>query len=216
MDVQIGFKNKRNTIHFDEEAPTLHMLMLEIEKQMGVKTQNQKIICRGKPLKDPEVVLQKGMKLLLTEEQGPLVVTNKSTTPSRTYSFFKPQIIDTLKEQYHQNVIQMGPPDGFTKPIQFQASVLPQTPIYVRNGQGTTPPQGSRCALSFESDALCLITDDLQVERIFISDITRATSLPIPNYDGFLALGIITKQGNKWIYFIPQQFQQILRSLLPQ
>ena len=215
MDVQIRFKNNRNTIHFDEEAPTLQMLMLEIEKQMGVKTKNQKIICRGKPLKDPEEVLQKGMRLLLTEETGPLVVQNKSATPSRAYSSFKPQIIDTLKEQYHQNIIQMGPPEGFTKPIQFQASVLPQTPIYVRNGQGTKLPQGSRCVLSFESDALCLITDDLQVERIFTSDITNGTALPIPNYEGFLALGIITRQGNKWIFFIPQQFQQILKTLIP-
>ena len=210
MDVQIGFKNKRNTFHFDEEAPTLQVLMLEIEKQLGVKTANQKIICRGKPMKNPEEVLQKGMKLLLTEEQAPLVVTSKAAPPSRTYSLFKPQIIDNLKEQYHQNIIQMGPPEGFTKPIQFQASVLPQTPIYVRNGTG------KRCAMSIESDAICMITDDFQVERIFFSDITRASAIAIPNFEGFVALGIITKPANKWIYFIPQQFQNILRSLLPQ
>ena len=208
MEVVVSFKNKKFTIKLEEGA-TVGALNKEIEKEFKIKPENQKIICRGKPLKNPEDPIQGGMKLLLMEQAGPVIVTNKSTTTSRPYSLFKPTIIDTLKETYHQKIIQTGPPEGFTKPCQFQSQILPPTPLYVKN------TEGKRCVMSVESDAICLISDDVQVERIFFTDITRASTIPIPANNGFVALGIITKAGNKWIYFIPQQFQNILKSLLP-
>ena len=202
------FKNQFHQFQFDAGA-TLASLMSEIASKLNVPVESQKIICKGKSLTAPMEPLVDGMKLLLMATSAPPVMnTNPPPANTRKYSLFVPTIIDTLKEPYHQEIIKLGPPEGYIKPNKFQTTVLPQQLMYVREGTG------KRSILSFESDALFLQNDDGTVERIFFTEIVKTAVLTIPDSDGnFVALGMITKSGNKWIYFIASQYTNLIKSL---
>ena len=208
MDVQIRFKNETHDFQLPKDA-TLGLLMNEINSKLQIPQDQQKIICKGKPLKSPTDQLINGMKLLLMATT-PAFTSKVTNNPPRSgfNSFYRPQIIDNLKEPYHVLVTNKGLPEGYTPTSQFQQSVFPNSPIIIRN------MKGQKATLAFESDALFSTSDDGSIERIFFSNITASKLIEIPTHHGYYALGLMTNTGNKWFYFIPNQITQLINRTL--
>jgi len=206
MQVYLRFKNETHDFKLPKNA-NVGLLMEQINKELEIPPEKQKIIYRGRPLKSPTDELSDGMKLLLTAITGPVLnaAENKQIRPN---FMFRPQIIDTLKERYHLDVIEKGLPEGATKDSQYQQSIFPSTPLFVRNSKG------ERASLAFESDALFSVDDSSNAERIFFSDVLSSSVIQIPSNPGYYALGLMTKKGNKWFYFIPNQFTQLVKATL--
>ena len=206
MQVYLRFKNETHDFKLPKNA-NVAILMEQINKELMIPPEKQKLIYRGRPLKSPTDELSDGMKLLLTAMASP-IITAAENKQIRSSFMFRPQIIDTLKERYHLDVIEKGLPEGVTKTSQYQQSIFPASPLFVRNSKG------ERATLAFESDALFSVDDSSNAERIFISDILNFSLIQIQSNPGYYALGLMTKKGNKWFYFIPNQFTQLIKAAL--
>ena len=208
MQVSLRFKNETHQFQLPLAAK-LALLMNEVNEKLSIPPEKQKIIFKGKPLQSTEE-LNDGMKLLLMAQTSPALTSNSSANNRlpRMNLYFTHQIIDTLRESYHVTVINMGLPQDYTKTSQYQQSVFPNSPIYIRN------MDGERATLAFESDALFSVSDSGKAERIFLSDILCNSMIEIPTHPGYYALGLMTRNGNKWFYFVPNQFKDLISKTL--
>lgn len=207
MQVLLRFNNQNHEFNIPKDA-NLEVLQDEITKKLEIPKERQKIVLRGKPLNTNDVLTQ-GMKLLLMASASPGFKSNTSINQPRMPNMrYKPQIIDTLKEPQHRFIINKGLPEGFLPTSQYETAVLPKVPFVVKNTEGL------RTTLSFESDAIFSQASDGSTERIFCSNIKAMSLIPIDTYPGYLALGMMTNEGNRWFYFIPQQYQKLIRAIL--
>lgn len=210
MNVQLRYQNQNHDFQFENGA-TLASLMTAITSKFQIPAESQKIIFRGKSLTNVEPLVN-GMKLLLMVSGTPPVLnSNTQVATPRKFSSFVPTVIDTLRESNHKEILALGLPEGYIKPSKYSTSVLPSVPFYVRE------TSGKRSILSIETDALFLQNDDGTVERIFFTEIIKSAQIVIPDTNGeFIAIGLITKQGNRWIYWIPNQYCNLFKVILHQ
>lgn len=205
MEVSIRFNRETHKIQLPADA-TLEILMQHISELLNIPPENQKLVCAGKTLKSPTEAISNGMKLMLMESKPPPVMQAEKTV--HRPNIFRPQIIDSLKEPYHKEIINMGLPDGAMASSKYPVNFFPQEPLFIR------VTNGDRAQLSFESDAIFTITDKGESERIFFSSIYCTNFIQIDTCSGYGALGISTKNGNRWFYFIPSQFNNLIRGII--
>ncbi|EAX90132.1 hypothetical protein TVAG_088250 [Trichomonas vaginalis G3] len=206
MQVSILYNNQNHEFKLPKDA-NAGVLMDEITKKFEIPREKQKIICRGKSLNIPDP-LSEGMKIFLLASVAPKIKASKPETSTVRNVLYKPQIIDTLREPQHRGIINAGLPEGFIATSQFETAVLPKVPFIVKNTEGV------RTTISFESDALFSVADDGKTERIYTSSIKAMKLIPIDQYPGYMALGMMTENGNRWFYFVPSQYQKLIRAIL--
>lgn len=127
------------------------------------------------------------------------------------------QVIESQKEMIKDEIVNKGPPKlriFFGKPQ--QKSQLPMKAFK------TYDKDGNFCRLAFESDGIFIYykekdyeTNKPTNERIFYNEILSVKSFPTKNFSKFYNNLIMkTKFGYKVFYFIPVEYETIIRKVI--
>lgn len=201
MQVQLRYQNETHDFQFPSGA-SVSSLMEVIARQFSIPPENQKIICKGKPLSAPFDPLVNGSKILLMASS---ILPQKVASPaSATNRNSYPQSINS---SIREDIFKMAPPNGVTKSHPFQSSILPNEPLHVVDEKGKVVD------MFFESDALFFRCDEY-TERIFFAEIRGYIQQDHPHQIGYFSLGLQIPNKNKWVYFVPSQYKNLVSSII--
>ena len=212
MQLIIRFKGNTAKIELPDDSK-VSQLMEKISQELSVSAENQKIICTGKNITDPDALLssynlKNGSKILLMEKSKMETTKTPNPPPTRTSFFTQQPQPEFLNSPPHDKIIAQGVPENCEKPFPSQMMVLPKTPFIVYN------TEGKLSKLSFESDAIWVESNDEKQERIFYSDVKTYLVQEIPGYENkYVGLCLHTKYGKRWYYFIPNQYVAIMKKV---
>ncbi|GFR47911.1 hypothetical protein Agub_g9711 [Astrephomene gubernaculifera] len=215
---EVAFKIQFGKNNSDVKRPydsTVGELKGEIEKQLGIPSKLQKLMCKGSALKDDgatlrQAGLKEGAKLLLIGSNPSAVDAAKAAAAGASAGgeWDAPKNEEPIhKQTQHAKVLAKGVPDGALPgiaerqvPLEDKMTAIP----------GLLNSQGSKLRLTFKEELQQLwLGSETATQKVPYGTVSKIESWPLPDHPGYslLALHLGTGGVSKyWIYFFPSQY----------
>ncbi|GLC34804.1 hypothetical protein PLESTB_001166300 [Pleodorina starrii] len=214
---EVAFKVQFGKNSSDVKRPfdsTVGDLKGEIEKQLGIPSKLQKLMCKGTALKDDAATLRQagvkdGSKLLLIGSNPSAVDAAKAApTAGATGDWDAPKAEEPIhKQTQHTKVLAKGVPDGALPGIAGRQVPMDDKMTAI---PGLLNSQGSKVRLTFKEDLQQLwLGSETSTQKVPYGTIGKIESWPIEGNEGYSIVALHLGAGGTskyWLYYFPSQY----------
>ncbi|EFJ45275.1 hypothetical protein VOLCADRAFT_118451 [Volvox carteri f. nagariensis] len=215
---EVAFKIQFGKNSSDVKRPfdsTVGDLKGEIEKQLGIPSKLQKLMCKGAALKDDAATLRQagikdGSKLLLIGSNPTAVDAAKAAAAGAGAGgeWDAPKTEEPIhKQTQHAKVLAKGVPDGALPglagrqvPLDDKLTAIP----------GLLDSQGSKVRMTFKTELQQLwLGSEATTQKVPYGTIGKIESWPIEGNEGYSVVALHLGAGGTskyWLYYFPSQY----------
>ncbi|GIL73657.1 hypothetical protein Vretimale_5459 [Volvox reticuliferus] len=214
---EVTFKIQFGKNSSDVKRPfdsTVGDLKDEIQKQLGIPSKLQKLMCKGSALKDDTATLRQagvkdGSKLLLIGSNPRAVDAAKAgSSGAAAGEWDAPKVEEPIyKQAQHAKVLAKGVPDGGLPGIPGRQVPMDDSLTAI---PGLLNSQGSKVRMTFKTEMQQLwLGSEATTQKVPFGTISKIESWPIEGNEGYSILALHLGAGGTskyWLYYFPSQY----------
>lgn len=219
--VEVSFKVLFNKVNYEitwEESKTISSLKQHIEGLTGVPVKMQKLMFKGL-LKDNQTLVEakitSGIKIMLigSRVKDILSINKEVKSVQETSTTPKVKSEPLCEQKMHKKIIDQGVPDDVMLAYKNGHEPLPAAPL---NGMRNKVGHKVRLTFKLECDEVWISTKE-RTEKVPMSNIRKIVNEPVKGKEEYHIMGFqlgTTENSRYWIYWVPAQYVQAIRSAI--